>query len=138
VKTSGAEPCHLTAPIYRTQLPLTKTATTLFCLPFHTIDHQHVHGSPMGRGKRESTFGQDSPRKAFLGPNRIHQNQTKSRRTVIGTTHILQAKFQRPMEEIERLGMKNHRKEKRFGGGPHHDQPMAGQGRPISEAFQFS
>jgi hypothetical protein len=36
-------------------------------------------------------------------------------------THILQAKFQRPMEEIEGLGMKNHYKEKRLGGGPHCD-----------------
>jgi hypothetical protein len=30
--------------------------------------------------------------------------------------HILQAKFQRPVEEIEGLGMKNHCKEKRLRG----------------------
>jgi hypothetical protein len=57
---------------------------------------------------------------------------------MIGTAHILQAKFQRPTKEIEGLGMKNHYKEKRLGGGPHCDQPMAGQGRLFSEAFQLS
>jgi hypothetical protein len=77
----------------RTQLPLTKTTTARFHLPFHTTYHQHVRGLTMGRGKRKNTFHQDSPRKAFFGPNRIHKNCTKSRRTVIGTTHILQAKF---------------------------------------------
>jgi hypothetical protein len=40
---------------------------------------------------------------------------------VIGTTHILQAKFQRPVEEIDGLGMKNHYKEERLGGRPHCD-----------------
>jgi hypothetical protein len=89
----------------------------------------------MGRGKRKNTFHQDSPRKASFGPNRIHKNCTKSQRTVIGTAHILQAKFQRPAEKIEGLGVKNHCKEKRLGGGPHHDQPTAGQERLFSEAF---
>jgi hypothetical protein len=57
---------------------------------------------------------------------------------MIGTAHTLQAKFQRPAEEIEGLGVKNHCKEKRLGGGPHRDQPTAGQGRPFSEAFELS
>jgi hypothetical protein len=38
-KTSKAKPHHLTISIYRTQLPLTKTTTTRFHLPFHTTDH---------------------------------------------------------------------------------------------------
>jgi hypothetical protein len=75
----------------------------------------------MGRGKWKNTFRQDSPRKVFLGPNRIHQNCTKSQQAVIGTTHLFQAKFQRPAKEIEGLGMINHRKEKGLGGGTHHD-----------------
>jgi hypothetical protein len=37
---------------------------------------------------------------------------------VIGTTHILQAKFQRLAKEIEGLGMKNHHKEKGLGADP--------------------
>jgi hypothetical protein len=122
----------------RTQLPLTKTTTARLHLPFHTTDHQLVHGLTMGCGKRKDTFHQDSPRKAFFGPNKIHKNSTKSQRTVIVATHILQAKFQRPAEEIEGLCVKNHCKEKRLGGRPHHSQPMAGQGRPFSEAFQLS
>jgi hypothetical protein len=92
----------------------------------------------MGHDKRKNTFHQDSPRKAFFGPNRIHKNCTKSRQTVIGMAHILQAKFQRPMEEIEGLGVKNPCKEKTLRGRPHCDQPTAGQGRPFSEAFQLS
>jgi hypothetical protein len=72
----------------------------------------------MGHGKKNNTFHQDSDRKAFLGPNRIYQNHTKSQRTVIGTTHILQAKFQRLAKEIEGLGMKNHHKEKGLGADP--------------------
>jgi hypothetical protein len=138
MKTLKAKPCHLTTPIYRSQLPLTKTTTVRFRLPFHTTDHQRVRGLTMGRGKRKNMFHQDSPRKAFFGSNRIHKNCTKIQRTVIGTTHILQAKFQRPAEEIEGLGVKNHCKEKRLGGRPHRDQPTAGQGRPFSEAFQLS
>jgi hypothetical protein len=91
----------------------------------------------MGHGKRKNTFHQDSPRKALLGPNKIHQNYTKSWWTVIGITHILQAKFQSPLKEIKGLGMKNHYEEKGLGGGPHRDQPTAGQGHPFSEAFQL-
>jgi hypothetical protein len=121
-----------------TQLPLTKTSTTPFHLPFHTTDHQRIRGLTKGRGKRKDTFHQDSPIKAFFGPNRIHQNCTKSRRTVIGTTHILQAKFQRPTEEIKGFYMKNHCEEKRLGDRPHRGQPTASRGRPFSEAFQLS
>jgi hypothetical protein len=75
----------------------------------------------MGRGKRKTPFTKDSPRKAFFGPTRIHKNCTKSRWTVIRTAHILQAKFQRVVEKIEGLGVKNHCKEKRLGGKPHRD-----------------
>jgi hypothetical protein len=88
--------------------------------------------------KRKNNFHQDPPRKALLGPNRIHQNYTKNQRTVIGTTHILQAKFQWLVKEIEGLGMENHCKKKGLGGGPHPDPPMAGQGCPFFEAFQLS
>jgi hypothetical protein len=71
--------------------------------------------------KGKTPFTKDSPRKTFFGPTRIYKNYTKSRWTVIGTAHILQAKFQRPVEEIEGLGVKNHCKEKRLGGEPHRD-----------------
>jgi hypothetical protein len=137
MKTSEAEPCHLTVLNNRTQLPLTKTAIAPFHLAFYTTDHQHAHGPTMGQGKRKRPFTKTHQKRPPLGPTR-HKNYTKSRRTTIGTTHILHAKFQRPTEEIEGLGMKNRCEEEGLGNGPHRDQPMASQGRPFSEAFQLS
>jgi hypothetical protein len=68
MKTSKAEPRHLIAPIHRTQLPLTKTTAAPFHLPFHTTDHQHIHGLTMGHGKRKTPFTKTHPERLSLGP----------------------------------------------------------------------
>jgi hypothetical protein len=69
-----AEPHHLTALIYHTQLPLTKTVTASFHLPFHTTDHQRIHGLTMGRGKRKNIF---LPRLTQKGLPWVQQNTPK-------------------------------------------------------------
>jgi hypothetical protein len=62
----------------------------------------------MIRGK--TPFTKTHLERPSLGPTKYTKNCTKSQRTVIGTAHILQTKIQRPVEEIEGLGMKNHYK----------------------------